>query len=126
VSTTKPSLGSTSRTLRDGDEIRINQRLLIFEIVRAESSEPITEPRSVGSTGALRRRGPYLVVTQGPDAGAEFPLWGERVAIGRASRDALAEIRLTDDTVSRQHACLELNEDGGYYLVDLYSAGGTR
>ena len=118
-------LGSNSRTLRDGDEIRINQRVLIFEIVRADSSEPITEPRSLGATGGLRRRGPYLVVTEGPDTGSEFPLWGEKVTIGRASRDANAEIRLTDEAISRSHACLELHDDG-YYLLDLININGTR
>lgn len=119
-------LGSGGRTLRDGDEIRINQRLLIFEIVRADSSEPVTEPRSLSGTGSLKRRGPFLVVLDGPDAGMEFPLWGERVVIGRAGREAGAEIRLTDDAVSRQHACLEQHDDGGYYLEDLSSANTTR
>jgi pSer/pThr/pTyr-binding forkhead associated (FHA) protein len=116
--------GETGRALRDGDEIFINQRVLIFEIVRADSSEPVTEPRSKGSTGSLRRRGPYLKVTLGPDRGLEYPLWGERINVGRASRELISEIRLSDELLSAPHACF-LQREGRYILVDLDSDGGT-
>lgn len=112
-------LGSVGRALRDGDEIRFNQRVLIYEIVRADSSEPVTRRRAQLGTGPLKRRSPTLLVTAGPDAGTEYPLWGDRVVIGRASRAASVEIRLADDTIAPQHASLEQAEDGCYCLVNL-------
>lgn len=116
--------GSASRTLRDGDEIMLNKYVLIFEIVRVESSEPITEPLILGNTACMHIRGPRLVVLQGPDAGGEYPLWGERVTIGRSSREVTCEIRLSDPTISCSHISIEQCDDG-YYLVDLNSVNGT-
>jgi pSer/pThr/pTyr-binding forkhead associated (FHA) protein len=69
--------------------------------------------------------GPNLVVSAGPDLGQEYPLWGEQVLIGRASREATWEIRLTDRSVSRPHARIDKVADG-YVLTDLESANGTQ
>ncbi len=69
--------------------------------------------------------GSYLVVSAGPDLGQEYPLWGEQVLIGRASREATWEIRLTDRSVSRPHARIDKGP-GGYTLTDLDSANGTQ
>lgn len=85
--------------------------------------ENASQPRGVEEPDTIR--GPYLVVSAGPDRGEIFPLWGERTTIGRASRDATWEVRLTDRAVSRPHAQLERTESG-YLLLDLNSANGTQ
>lgn len=70
-------------------------------------------------------RGPYLIVSAGPDRGERYPLWGEQTTIGRASREATWEVRLTDRAVSRPHARI-LRESAGCLLLDLNSANGTQ
>lgn len=50
-----------------------------------------------------------------------FRLEGETVTLGR---DARCELTISDHSVSRRHACLELTE-GGYRLRDLGSTNGT-
>lgn len=119
-------LGNAPLALRDGDQVTIHRRVLVYEIVRVESSQPVSAslPAPAPAAAQPRPRGPRLDVRQGPDAGCTFPLWGERITIGRAGPDALYEIRLADDSLSRPHARIELRDDG-YYLLDLESAGGT-
>jgi hypothetical protein len=60
-----------------------------------------------------------------------FPLHGEQVSIGRrsATRGILPDIDLTgppeDPGVSRLHALLVADPDGGWAVVDINSANGT-
>jgi pSer/pThr/pTyr-binding forkhead associated (FHA) protein len=115
-------LVNTTRLLHDGDEILLSKLLLSYEIVRSETAEPAPNIHRV--TEPLGQIGSTLVVSGGPDMGQHYPLWGEEITIGRASREATWEIRLTDRAVSRPHARLEHREDG-FYLVDLDSANGT-
>lgn len=117
-------LTETVRLLRDGDEIMLSQQKLYFEIVRAAPSEPPVRMSFQPDEQQLAARGPHLLVSAGPDEGQDFPLWGERITIGRASREATWEIRLSDRSVSRPHARLE-QRAGGFYLLDLESANGT-
>jgi diguanylate cyclase (GGDEF)-like protein len=68
---------------------------------------------------------PYLIGIAGEHAGRIFPL-GDRdeTAIGRTED---CEIRLAlDDMVSRRHACLRREPEGGWLLRDLDSLNGTR
>lgn len=81
--------------------------------------------QSASIDGPGEVRGPCLVVSAGPDRGEKFPLWGEQTTIGRASREATWEVRLTDRAVSRPHARIERSEKG-YLLLDLNSANGTQ
>lgn len=115
---------ASTRLLHDGDEITLSRIKLRYEIIRVSPGEPIAKTLSAGTTEPLVHRGAYLVVARGSDRGQEFPLWGEVITIGRASRDATWEIRLTDRSVSRPHARLERRSDG-YYLIDLESVNGT-
>jgi pSer/pThr/pTyr-binding forkhead associated (FHA) protein len=117
-------LANAARMLHDGDEIILSKQLLVYEIVRAEPAAPPPSPAAMGPTEPLGQMGSYLFVSAGPDLGQEYPLWGEAITIGRASREATWEIRLTDRAVSRPHARLERREEG-FYLVDLESANGT-
>jgi pSer/pThr/pTyr-binding forkhead associated (FHA) protein len=116
-------LAEGARVLRDGDEIEIGRCRLVYEIARSEPPAPISGEQ-LATQAAARTTGPRLVVSSGPDQGQIYPLWGEEVTIGRASRDATWEIRLTDRSVSRPHARLQKSADG-YLLMDLESANGT-
>ncbi|MBT3181676.1 MAG: PEGA domain-containing protein [Deltaproteobacteria bacterium] len=64
---------------------------------------------------------PYLVVVDGPRAGAHFPLNDGKNIIGRAPGNA---VRLEDQSVSRQHAELE-KTPSGWMIKDLGSKNGT-
>jgi ABC transport system ATP-binding/permease protein len=121
VNTTR--LASTARQLRDGDEISLSKHMLLYELLR----EDMRGVNLLGGEAALlpeEPRGPRLIVCAGPDLGQEFPLWGEVTTIGRTSREATWEIRLTDRSVSRPHVRLERGESA-YTLIDLESANGT-
>lgn len=129
-------LTAGARLLRDGDQIRLGWLELVYEISPAPESgpSPAAPPGAAATASAAEATviapptrafsSPSLLVTRGPDLGQEYPLWGETITIGRASREATWEIRLTDRSVSRQHARLERREDG-YVLFDLGSANGT-
>ena len=66
--------------------------------------------------------GGMLVVTRGPNTGAEFVL--EHV-ITSAGRHPDIDIFLDDVTVSRRHAELERTGDGGVIVRDVGSLNGT-
>ncbi|RPJ52031.1 MAG: FHA domain-containing protein, partial [Chloroflexi bacterium] len=97
-------LANSNRLLRDGDEVLFSVQKMTFEIVRAEAPSLPIVPSASDETEPLGSPGFYLVVSSGPDMGQQYPLWGETITIGRASREATWEIRLTDRAVSRPHA----------------------
>jgi signal transduction histidine kinase len=61
-----------------------------------------------------------LIVLQGPDKGRTLQSHDDVVLLGRGG----TQIPLTDQTISRQHAQLQMIE-GGWVLTDLHSANGT-
>ena len=84
-----------------------------------EAATEVQAPQQVQVTGTFR-----LVVVEGPDAGAETTLDGtqsNRILVGQG---ASCDLRLSDPTVSRRHAALDLGENG-LRLVDLESRNGT-
>lgn len=116
-------LTGSQRQLRDGDEIGLSKYILVYELLREDLGQ--IHLAEVEEAALLpEARGPRLVVCAGPDLGQEFPLWGDIITIGRASRDATWEIRLTDRAVSRPHARLERVSEI-CTLTDLDSANGT-
>ncbi len=66
-----------------------------------------------------------LVVVTGPDAGARFTLDGAEAARVLIGKGPSAELRLSDPTVSRRHAALDVQGDL-LRVVDLGSRNGTR
>jgi signal transduction histidine kinase len=62
-----------------------------------------------------------LTVLQGPDKGRRFELPDKPTLIGRESR----ALPLTDQTTSRRHAELRVNDNSEWILRDLGSANGT-
>ncbi|MBE0698129.1 MAG: FHA domain-containing protein [Anaerolineaceae bacterium] len=121
VNTTR--LMSAARQLRDGDEISLSRHMLLYELLR-DDARGVNLPVEEAASQMVEAKGPRLIVSAGPDMGQEFPLWGEVIIIGRTSREATWEIRLTDRSVSRPHARLERSENA-CTLSDLESANGT-
>lgn len=64
---------------------------------------------------------PYIVIVDGPRTGGRFPLKDGANIIGRAPGN---EIRLDDQSVSRQHAEIS-KTDSGWFIKDLGSKNGT-
>lgn len=80
-------------------------------------------------TGAMNRgsdlmqRPDRLVMLAGPTPGAEFPLTGDRVTIGRAED---ATISVNHNSVSRLHCEIHALGEGRYEIVDKGSSNGVR
>ena len=81
--------------------------------------------RSADASAAVLSPSVRIVITGGPDKGQDrliTDLAHRRLLVGKGE---LAELRLTDPTVSRRHLALELDESGGVVLTDLGSSNGT-
>ncbi len=76
-------------------------------------------PRSSGSAAQTDR----LVMLVGPTPGAEYPIVGKNLLIGRGEECDLA---INHGSVSRVHAEIVAIADGRYELIDRGSANGIR
>jgi pSer/pThr/pTyr-binding forkhead associated (FHA) protein/tetratricopeptide (TPR) repeat protein len=95
---------------RQRAEVGLDEKTLI----RSENGDEPTPARP-------RYKPPYMVLVDGPRAGAHFPLGDGQNIIGRAPA---AAIRLEDQSVSRQHA--EITKGvSGWMVKDLGSKNGT-
>ncbi len=65
----------------------------------------------------------YVIVADGPRAGAIFQLRAGTLALGRSGSN---EIRLDDDAISSEHAHLRWEGEREITLVDLGSENGTK
>jgi len=72
--------------------------------------------------GFLAKHSVSMVIASGPLAGSEFELEEARLTLGRG---AGVDLVLDHDSVSHEHAALELF-DGGYRVRDLGSTNGVR
>lgn len=73
----------------------------------------------------MNRKGivvPRLIVTSGIDEGREFEMTGPAITLGRESTCA---VRLLDSEVSRRHAEITCDADGGWHIADCGSANGV-
>ncbi|MBN1963923.1 MAG: FHA domain-containing protein [Anaerolineae bacterium] len=110
--------------LASGDAIRLFVPELEFSaVVTAEEQETATRKGTLIVPVAAGGR-PTLVVTSGPQEGAEYPLIGDSLEIGRATAGATWAISLQDRAVSRPHARLDFDGDV-WRITDLNSANGT-
>lgn len=114
--------------LLGGDTIRLYVPELNFlayaagipEGGKGPTSSMIILPTSTGEQ-------PCLIVTTGPQEGAEFRFLKKRMMVGRATSNATWDISLQDRAVSRPHCRFERLPDGEDWTVtDLRSANGTR
>ncbi len=77
-----------------------------------------TDPRKASaSAGPMRLR-----ILDGPEAGTEYAVTGERVSLGRGDGN---DIVLVDENASRNHAELVMERDGRYRVRDLGSRHGV-
>ena len=86
--------------------------------------DPTALMRGRATVGPVLSPGCVLTVVEGPDRGAVFNVEdtaGRRVLIGQSP---VCDVRLSDRTVSRRHAALEVDA-GVLRLVDLASSNGT-
>jgi S-DNA-T family DNA segregation ATPase FtsK/SpoIIIE len=79
--------------------------------VVAEDAQPSAPARPVAS----------IRVIQGPDEGREFPI---SAGVNYIGRDAAAQIRLSDNLVSRRHASITVSDS--MTITDLNSANGVE
>jgi len=110
--------------LADGDVIRLYVPVLSFSTGATDE-----EHTQAAEEGTLIRGGqdsyPSLAIQSGPQAGTTIPLLAPVVTIGRATRNAVWDISLPDQAVSRPHAELRREDDGTWTLADLDSANGS-
>ena len=84
--------------------------------------------RAMGSPGTaiadwfLSRNQARIVIVAGGAVGNEFELTSERIVLGRGPDDV--DLAFDDDAMSRQHAALQIGEDG-FEIRDLDSTNGV-
>jgi pSer/pThr/pTyr-binding forkhead associated (FHA) protein len=111
-----------STQLRDQDQIRVGQNLLLVQLTSSLGTSTLT---SKATTPNLL---PYLlelkphIVIKGLEVGVTQPFGETRVTIGRRADNHLM---LDEDNISRQHLCIERRDDERYYAVDMGSSNGT-
>jgi pSer/pThr/pTyr-binding forkhead associated (FHA) protein len=107
--------------LRDGDQIRIGQNILLVHFSTGSNTSLITTksttPHRLPPAIELK---PHIVV-KGLEEGVTQPFGEDRITVGRRSDNHLV---LEDDNISRQHFSVE-RRDGEYFVCDLGSANGT-
>ncbi len=115
------------RPLTHGDLIQLGDyRLEVVDEAAAEV-DPVGShantvpqlPRLSGAAGQADR----LVMLVGPKPGAEYPIVGKNLLIGRGEECDLA---INHGSVSRVHAEIVAIGDGQYELIDRESANGIR
>lgn len=83
---------------------------------------PPMAPLSMGTAGANGAFAPQLIGLEGLAAGSTFALADGEVTLGR---DGSNDIVLAENSVSRRHALLTRDANGGVHLADAGSANGV-
>lgn len=114
--------------LDPGDRIQIGDYQLALQLDSADSPT-LPDRASPGvadaDTAMIAAPGPpaRLVMITPPAPGAEFALTGDRIRIGRAED---LDVWVNHRSISREHAEIQKEPDGGLRLIDLGSANGVR
>ncbi len=109
--------------LAAGDVVQLGDyRLEVIDDASVKSSPDAALP-STDPASAPQQRPNRLVVIVGPTPGAEFPLSGDHLTVGRAED---ATISINHASISRLHAELFALANGRYEVVDKDSANGVR
>lgn len=112
--------------LFSGDVIRLFVPVLQFSAVVTDEEQKAASLKGTLIVPVSKEGQVHLIVTSGPQEGAELPLNKDEMSIGRATANASWDIALQDRAVSRPHARLERDpESGNWRLIDLGSANGS-
>jgi pSer/pThr/pTyr-binding forkhead associated (FHA) protein len=103
----------------EGAPMRIGETQLSLVGYQAANAPPTPDRTFIGSTD---RAGAMVLVQEGPDAGSTFHLADGNNVIGR---DDACAVRLSDETISRQHCVVQV-ADGKVTVLDLGSSSGTK
>jgi pSer/pThr/pTyr-binding forkhead associated (FHA) protein len=114
--------------LEPGDQIQIGDYQLALQVDGADASTtPDAQAPLVSDaeTAMIAAPGPpaRLVMITPPAPGAEFVLTPPKVRLGRAED---LDIWVNHRSISREHAEIQKEPDGGLRLIDLGSANGVR
>ena len=111
----------TQVQLRDGDQIRVGQNLLLVHLPSAIGTSALaakaTTPQLAASLIGIKPR----IIVKGLEEGVTQPFNEDRITMGRRADNHLA---LDGDNISRQHAAIERRE-GQYFICDIGSVNGT-
>jgi pSer/pThr/pTyr-binding forkhead associated (FHA) protein len=119
-----------TQELGHGDLVQIGDYRIILQDDTVVDAPPPSQPdpkTTVPSGGQraslLMERPNRLVMLAGPTPGAEYPLDGERLTVGRAED---ASISINHNSVSRLHCEIHSLGDGRFEIVDKGSSNGVR
>ncbi|HMJ10243.1 MAG TPA: FHA domain-containing protein [Polyangiaceae bacterium] len=96
---------------------------LIDESARIATGTPAATIPVLPKSQSLVGQPDRLVMLVGPAPGAEFPLLGSRLVVGRGEE---CDLPLNHSSVSRVHAEVHALGDGRYEIIDRDSANGVR
>jgi pSer/pThr/pTyr-binding forkhead associated (FHA) protein len=104
----------------EGSEVRIGEYRLFVERATGKM-KPVQDGINTAIVHPEQAHG-KLVVMGGPQAGREHLLFEPITSVGRTDEN---DVTIADVSVSRHHARLKRNDEGGYTLTDLSSSNGT-
>lgn len=118
-----------SAVLEHGDKVRFGDYLVT--LTDESQQDETVRARAVGysddsadkTTEYYPERNDRLVVIEGPNVGAQYPLSKSRLLLGRGEE---CDIALNDTSVSRVHADIEYVDDEQYRISDQNSSNGLR
>jgi pSer/pThr/pTyr-binding forkhead associated (FHA) protein len=96
---------------------------LVDETARTAAGAPAATVPVLPKSQSLVGQPDRLVMLVGPAPGAEFPLLGSRLVVGRGEE---CDLPLNHSSVSRVHAEVHALGDGRYEIIDRDSANGVR
>lgn len=111
--------------LDPGDQITIGDYQIALQMEAGDTLATGSPAVADADTALIAAPGPpaRLVMITPPAPGAEFALTNDRVRIGRAED---LEVWVNHRSISREHAEIQKEPDGGLRLIDLGSANGVR
>jgi pSer/pThr/pTyr-binding forkhead associated (FHA) protein len=119
-----------TQELGHGDLVQIGDYRIILQDDSVIDAPPPSQPDpkttlpSGGQRASLLMERPNrFVMLAGPTPGAEYPLDGERLTVGRAED---ASISINHNSVSRLHCEIHALGDGRFEIVDKGSSNGVR
>lgn len=106
-----------------GDRLRLGDYAITL-VDEARQDETVSHSRrAIEADANSPEVSDRLVIVEGPNVGASFPLDKSRLLIGRGEE---CDIALGDTSVSRVHADIERADDGSYRINDQNSSNGLR